>query len=394
MQREVCMCHAESPAATSGECGELRSMRREAYAAMLKECQLVDPVIGSGFVVDFPRVQDDGTEVDLPDSYTGPLRLVPPIPPLDTAWEETGAQLGVLEEGEEEGEGEEEEEEGEVEGGTSDSGRGGRRHAGGSGSGSGGGGGRKRRGRRASETAVDEAMRTWAAERAEVVARVGLDRIHKWRHGLYQIGVDVTRADRSLLFFESSRSRARLMNVLAVYAWFDPEVGYCQGMSDLMSPMVVLYQDDADAFWAFERLMRRVREDFMNTDTGLGIQREISRLSHMVYTLDPELHAHLDLAFRGSDLLLRGLNPPSRGHNPPSRGLNPPSRGLRPLSRGLNPPSRRHPSLTPSVADGQHTVADGQQAVADGQKAVADGQKAVADGQQAVADGQQAVADG
>ncbi|CAI7773094.1 unnamed protein product [Closterium sp. NIES-53] len=46
-----------SPAATSGECGELRSMRREAYAAMLKECQLVDPVIGSGFVVDFPRVQ-------------------------------------------------------------------------------------------------------------------------------------------------------------------------------------------------------------------------------------------------------------------------------------------------------------------------------------------------
>ncbi|CAI7773090.1 unnamed protein product, partial [Closterium sp. NIES-54] len=108
------------------------------------------------------------------------------------------------------------------------------------------------------------------------------------------MGVDVTRADRSLLFFESSRSRARLMNVLAVYAWFDPEVGYCQGMSDLMSPMVVLYPDDADAFWAFERLMRRVREDFMNTDTGLGIQREISRLSHMVYTLDPELHAHLD----------------------------------------------------------------------------------------------------
>ncbi|CAI7886597.1 unnamed protein product [Closterium sp. NIES-53] len=72
------------------------------------------------------------------------------------------------------------------------------------------------------------------------------------------LGVDVTRADRSLLFFESSRSRARLMNVLAVYAWFDPEVGYCQGMSDLMSPMVVLYPDDADAFWAFERLMRRV----------------------------------------------------------------------------------------------------------------------------------------
>ncbi|GJP55364.1 hypothetical protein CLOM_g14331 [Closterium sp. NIES-68] len=267
-----------SPAATSAECGELRSMRREAYAALLKECQLVDPVIGSGFVVDFPRVQDDGSEMLLPDSYMGPLRLVPPIPSIDTPWEDRGAQLGVLEE-EDEGEGEGEGEDG-------------------SGSGS-----RERwrkgsesmeRRRRASENEVDEAMRTWAEERAEVVARVGLDRIHKWRQGLYQIGVDVTRADRSLLYFESSMARARLMNVLAVYAWFDPDVGYCQGMSDLMSPMVVLFPDDADAFWAFERLMRRVREDFMNTDTGLGIQREISRLSHMVYTLDPELHAHLD----------------------------------------------------------------------------------------------------
>lgn len=30
------------------------------------------------------------------------------------------------------------------------------------------------------------------------------------------------------------------------------------GMADLMSPFVVLSPDNADAFWCFERLMRRV----------------------------------------------------------------------------------------------------------------------------------------
>lgn len=30
------------------------------------------------------------------------------------------------------------------------------------------------------------------------------------------------------------------------------------GMSDLCSPMIILLEDEADAFWCFERLMRRL----------------------------------------------------------------------------------------------------------------------------------------
>lgn len=32
------------------------------------------------------------------------------------------------------------------------------------------------------------------------------------------------------------------------------------GMSDLLSPFVVLFDDDADAFWCFESLLKRVVE--------------------------------------------------------------------------------------------------------------------------------------
>lgn len=53
--------------------------------------------------------------------------------------------------------------------------------------------------------------------------------VTKWRLGLHQIGVDVMRTDRRLQFYEDPENRARLMDVLAVYSWFDSEVGYCQG---------------------------------------------------------------------------------------------------------------------------------------------------------------------
>ena len=46
--------------------------------------------------------------------------------------------------------------------------------------------------------------------------------------------------------------------IFSVYAWIDQDVGYCQGMSDLCSPMIVLLEDEADSFFCFERLMRRL----------------------------------------------------------------------------------------------------------------------------------------
>jgi hypothetical protein len=79
-----------------------------------------------------------------------------------------------------------------------------------------------------------------------------------WKLTLHQIGLDVIRTDRSMVFYENKENLSKLWDILAVYAWIDKEVGYCQGMSDLCSPMIVLLNDEADAFWCFERLMRRL----------------------------------------------------------------------------------------------------------------------------------------
>ena len=42
-------------------------------------------------------------------------------------------------------------------------------------------------------------------------------------------GLDVLRTDRTLEFYEKPSNLAKLWDILAVYSWLDPEVGYCQG---------------------------------------------------------------------------------------------------------------------------------------------------------------------
>ncbi|KAH0850758.1 hypothetical protein HID58_095259 [Brassica napus] len=93
----------------------------------------------------------------------------------------------------------------------------------------------------------------------ELESRGPLDKkVIQWMLTLHQIGLDVNRTDRTLVFYEKKENLSKLWDILALYAWIDDDVGYCQGMSDLCSPMIMLLEDEADAFWCFERLMRRL----------------------------------------------------------------------------------------------------------------------------------------
>ncbi|KAJ9562613.1 hypothetical protein OSB04_007773 [Centaurea solstitialis] len=118
--------------------------------------------------------------------------------------------------------------------------------------------------------------------------------IIQWKLALHQIGLDVVRTDRTLMFYEKQENLAKLWDVLAVYAWFDKDVGYGQGMSDLCSPMIMLLEDEADAFWCFERLMRRLRGNFRCTGNTVGVEAQLSILANVTQVVDPKLHQHLE----------------------------------------------------------------------------------------------------
>ncbi|KAM0910814.1 hypothetical protein ACQ4PT_013932 [Festuca glaucescens] len=137
---------------------------------------------------------------------------------------------------------------------------------------------------------------------AESVDRLTDKQIIEWKLTLHQIGLDVLRTDRSMVFYEKKENLSKLWDILAVYAWIDKEVGYCQGMSDLCSPMIVLLNDEADAFWCFERLMRRLRGNFRCTQQSVGVENQLQHLASIIQVLDPKLHDHLE-TLGGGDYL-------------------------------------------------------------------------------------------
>lgn len=118
------------------------------------------------------------------------------------------------------------------------------------------------------------------------------ERVSEWLWTLHRIVVDVVRTDSHLEFYEDTRNLARMSDILAVYAWVDPSTGYCQGMSDLLSPFVVLFEDNADAFWCFEMLIRRMRENF-KMEGPTGVMKQLQALWHILEVTDREIFAHL-----------------------------------------------------------------------------------------------------
>ncbi|KIW17270.1 hypothetical protein PV08_04461 [Exophiala spinifera] len=71
-------------------------------------------------------------------------------------------------------------------------------------------------------------------------------------------------------------------------------LGYVQGMSDLLSPLYAVFQDDALAFWAFVCFMRRMNRNFVRSQSGMRAQ--LATLDQLVQILDPKLYLHLQSA--------------------------------------------------------------------------------------------------
>ncbi|CAA3026623.1 Hypothetical predicted protein [Olea europaea subsp. europaea] len=84
------------------------------------------------------------------------------------------------------------------------------------------------------------------------------DRVFEWLWTLHQI----VRRDNHLEFYEDTKNLARMSDILAVYAWVDPAILPRLCLSDLLSPFVVLFEDNADAFWCFEMLLRECVKTF------------------------------------------------------------------------------------------------------------------------------------
>ncbi|CAH8361831.1 unnamed protein product [Eruca vesicaria subsp. sativa] len=85
---------------------------------------------------------------------------------------------------------------------------------------------------------------------------------------------------------------ARLVAILEAYALYDPEIGYCQGMSDLLSPILAVISEDHEAFWCFVGFMKKARHNFRLDEAG--IQRQLRIISKIIKSKDSQLYKHLE----------------------------------------------------------------------------------------------------
>ncbi|XP_076900879.1 rab GTPase-activating protein 22 [Bidens hawaiensis] len=85
---------------------------------------------------------------------------------------------------------------------------------------------------------------------------------------------------------------ARLVSILEAYALYDSEIGYCQGMSDLLSPIISVVEDDSEAFWCFVGFMKKARHNFRLDE--IGIRRQLNIVSKIIKGRDSHLYRHLE----------------------------------------------------------------------------------------------------
>lgn len=102
---------------------------------------------------------------------------------------------------------------------------------------------------------------------------------------LHRIDKDVQRCDRNYWYF-SPPNLERLRDIMCSYVWEHLDMGYVQGMCDLLAPLLVILDDDQLAYSCFSHLMKRMSQNFPN---GGAMDTHFANMRSLIQILDSEL---------------------------------------------------------------------------------------------------------
>lgn len=151
-----------------------------------------------------------------------------------------------------------------------------------------------------------------------------------WRDQKHRIEKDINRTDRTLALFKNKRrltvtaigsnvppttresspetpdededsdfdlSNIRnphlfaMREILLTYNEYNVNLGYVQGMTDLLSPLYVKFQNEPLTFWAFAKYMERMERNFVRDQSGM--KKQMVTLNELVQFTLPNLYKHL-----------------------------------------------------------------------------------------------------
>ncbi|XP_030884643.1 TBC1 domain family member 16 isoform X3 [Leptonychotes weddellii] len=100
-----------------------------------------------------------------------------------------------------------------------------------------------------------------------------------WRDVQFTVDKDVVRTDRSNQFFrgKDNPNVESMRRILLNYAVYNPAIGYFQGMSDLVAPILAEVLDESDTFWCFVGLMQNTI--FVSSPRDEDMERQLHLVS-------------------------------------------------------------------------------------------------------------------
>ncbi|XP_010873951.2 TBC1 domain family member 25 isoform X1 [Esox lucius] len=111
---------------------------------------------------------------------------------------------------------------------------------------------------------------------------------------------DVLRTDRAHSYYagsEDSPHLTALTDLLTTFAITHPQVSYCQGMSDIASPILAVMDNEAHAFICFCGIMKRLEGNFRPDGQLMSVK--FQHLKLLLQYSDPEFYSYL--VSRGAD---------------------------------------------------------------------------------------------
>ncbi|KAI5959930.1 GYP7 [Candida pseudojiufengensis] len=132
-----------------------------------------------------------------------------------------------------------------------------------------------------------------------------------WKDQKFRIEKDVQRTDRGIEIFKNpvggelleeddqfdvsnirNEHLFKMREILLTFNEYNTNLGYVQGMTDLLSPLYVVFQDEVLTFWAFSNFMIRMERNFLRDQSGM--KKQMNTLNKLLQFTLPNLYKHLE----------------------------------------------------------------------------------------------------
>lgn len=114
-----------------------------------------------------------------------------------------------------------------------------------------------------------------------------------FRSRISKIEKDVIRTDRTYKDYIDLKGERikQLKEILITYTLLNFDISYCQGMNDLLSPILTIMEDESQAFWCFANIMKKVGNSFSKSFNSMDVN--LKKLLHIIKTLDYKFYSYL-----------------------------------------------------------------------------------------------------